>query len=110
MSKQLTGGKPAEPSTSLACSQSFLAVQTGAGRNLQGCRFLFLSSWPAFTSSLELLMNVECELVLHVPGPVDAGPLHGIGLHLNGVCMGVLRMKESGKPARFGNCSLMVSR
>jgi hypothetical protein len=54
MLKQLPGGKPAGPSTSLACSQSSLAVQTGAGRNLQGCRFLFLSSWPAFSSSLEL--------------------------------------------------------
>ncbi len=47
MSKQLPSSKPAGPGTSLACSQSSLAVQTGAGRNLQGCRFLFLPSWPS---------------------------------------------------------------
>ncbi len=91
---------PAGPSTSLACSQSSLAEQTGAGRKLQGCRFSFLFSLPAFTSILEILMrsmlNVSLSSNFLALSMLDR--FMALDSIFSRVCMGVLRMKELGSP------------
>jgi hypothetical protein len=92
--------QPAGPSTSLVCSQSSLAAQTGAGRKLQGCRFSFLLSLPAFTSILEMLMrsmlNVSLSSNFLALSMLDR--FMALDSIFSRVCMGVLRIKELGSP------------